>query len=115
MSLNLTVKPIKDMTIVECEGRIDGITSEQLQSQLMQIIEEGQSNIILDMTAVNYISSVGFRVFLIAQKKTHTMDGQVVLCGLKGELKELFKIAGFTAIFKFVDDVTQASKVFVEL
>ena len=87
-------------TVLVIEGRIDSVSSAELEKKLITLIETGGvKDIVLDFDAMDYISSAGLRVLLMAAKKTGKLGGKVVLCGLCANVKEVFDISGFSNIF----------------
>ena len=71
-------------------------------------ISSGQVKIVMDLSAVDYISSMGLRVFIAAQKEAKKRSGEVVIVGLNQMLKQVFDISGFTNLFVFFDNVSEA-------
>ena len=49
---------------VSVDGKIDGATSPELESRLVEWLDQGETKIILDLQEVFYISSAGLRVVL---------------------------------------------------
>jgi anti-sigma B factor antagonist len=88
------------ITIFELDGRLDSVTSGQLEKSLLAGMQAGVKYIIIYFSKVDYISSAGLRVLLMAAKKSKTAGGEVVLAALINNVKEVFDIAGFTAIFQ---------------
>ncbi len=58
-----------DVLIVRPEGRIDTNTSEELEKWLASRLDGGRKRLVLDLGALDYISSAGLRVFLMTLKK----------------------------------------------
>lgn len=78
------------------EGRLDTITSPQLESELRDGTE-GVTELIFDLADLVYISSAGLRVLLSAQKMMNK-KGSMVLRNVKPEIMEIFEITGFSGI-----------------
>ena len=97
-----------DVLIVRPEGRIDTNTSEELERRLMSRLDGGLKRLVVDMSAVDYISSAGLRVFLMTVKKLRGTGGQLVLCGLNASVRQIFELAGFLSIFAVEADVDRA-------
>ena len=87
MPLTITVDTVQSTKVIKLDGRIDGLTTPDFQTQVLELIESGDNHIVVDMSAVPYISSVGFRVFIIAQKKlsVHGQGGIIFLSTQKGD------------------------------
>ena len=97
-----------DVLIVRPQGRIDTNTSEELESWLMSRLEGSPKRLVVDMSAVDYISSAGLRVFLMTVKKLRGTGGQLVLGGLNPSVRQIFELAGFLSIFAVEADVDRA-------
>ncbi|MEN6461573.1 MAG: STAS domain-containing protein [Syntrophomonas sp.] len=97
--MNIKEAKKNNAMVVAIEGRLDSSTSGVLEKKLITLIEEGEKNLVLDFAGMDYISSAGLRVLLMAAKKTSKMGGKVVLSALSANVKEVFDIAGFTSIF----------------
>jgi anti-anti-sigma factor len=82
------------------EGRIDGSSGPALDEEISKSIASGANRMLLDMTAVEYISSAGLRVVLHAAKQIKSLGGQLVLCSLNDQIKDVFDISGFS---RFLD------------
>lgn len=78
------------------EGRLDTITSPVLENEINGSLE-GITELILDFTGIEYISSAGLRVLLLAQKIMNR-QGNMRLTGVTGTVREVFDITGFTDI-----------------
>lgn len=108
--MNIKEAKREKATVLMIEGRIDSVSSADLEKKLIALIETGGvKNIVLDFDAMDYISSAGLRVLLMAAKKTGKLNGKVVLCGLCANVKEVFDISGFTNIFGIFSSLEEAA------
>lgn len=80
-------------------GRIDSNTSGALEKRLLQHLAGGEKRLVVDLLGVEYISSAGLRVLLLAANKLRPLGGQLVLCSMGQSVREVFELAGFTAVF----------------
>ena len=97
---------IKDgRCVVGLKGRLDALTAVELEQNLSKIIENGNLDIVLDLTNLEYISSAGLRIFLLIAKKLKTLKGDLCLAGLGGNIKEVIEISGFPSIMSCYDDI----------
>ena len=78
------------------EGRLDTITSPQLESELRTDMN-AVTNLVFDLANLTYISSAGLRVILSAQKAMNK-KGTMVLRNVRPEIMEIFEITGFSSI-----------------
>ena len=88
-----------NIIILEPNGRLDTNTSDEFEAKLVGLIDEEELRLVIDLIHVDYISSAGLRVLLMAAKKLKIMNGSIVLCSMSDHIKEVFDIAGFTPIF----------------
>jgi len=98
--------------IIEIEGRLDTTNYSQLEKKLLEHIDAGQKDILIDCSKMDYVSSSGLRIFLMALKKITALNGKFVLCGLQENISEIFEISGFTSIFQIFENQDQALEVF---
>ena len=84
-----------DLTIA-LKGRLDTLTSPQLEEELNADIE-GVENLWFDFSELEYISSAGLRVLLSAQKTMNT-KGSMTVKNVSEEIREIFDVTGFSDI-----------------
>ncbi len=90
------------MTEIKTPKRIDAVTAPELDKRLKSCLAEGEKELIIDMEETVYISSVGLRAFVSAQKKIRTMeDGSMVLCHVSPQIMEIFEVTGFGSVLTF--------------
>jgi anti-anti-sigma factor len=106
--MNLTNEKKNEFCVLNIEGRIDTTNFSQFENEINTLLSAGEKNFVFDCSGLNYISSSGLRVFLIAQKKTLSLNGKLHLCNLQPSIKEIFDISGFSSIFKIFDNQEKA-------
>lgn len=87
--------------IFKLTGRLDASTSAEFEDKILDVIINGNTDILIDFSDLEFISSSGLRVLLIAAKKIKAEDGSIKICGIKKHIYEVFEIAGFTPLFEF--------------
>lgn len=90
---------VNGFTVVRIKGKLDASNSNVLEEKLVSIIDKNDENILINLRELDYISSSGLRVLLFTAKKMKELKGKFVLCELVPHIKDIFEIAGFTAIF----------------
>lgn len=106
--MRMTVETIGDVKVLAIIGKLDTHTSQEAQDLLTELINKGAREIVVDLAALDYISSIGFRVFLMAAKQLSKEDGTLRICGITGNVKEVFDISGFATIFNIFDNQAAA-------
>ena len=95
--MDITETKQGEVTVIALAGRLDSSTSTQLEQYILPRIVD-KARLIVDFSALDYISSAGLRVLLLAAKKVKQADGRLALCALKEHIREVFEISGFLAI-----------------
>jgi anti-anti-sigma factor len=96
--------------ILTLTGRIDAATTDHVAQTLAACIDRGERRIVMDLAAVDYISSVGLRSLIVAAKRLAPLGGRLGLCRLQPRIKQLFDIAGFTPLFPIADTADEAAE-----
>jgi len=78
------------------EGRLDTTTAPQLEAELKRSVD-GVEKLVIDMAALEYISSAGLRVLLSAQKVMNK-QGEMLIRNVNETIMEVFEITGFVDI-----------------
>lgn len=108
--MNVKTQEEKGYWVVKLEGRLDISNSSQFEQDCMKWIEQGQRKFILDLAALEYISSAGLRSILAATKKLKAQNGSLALCALSGLVEEVVTVSGFDNILQVFPDLDQAMK-----
>lgn len=95
MKINKTVEEGK--VKLALEGRLDAITSGELQAVLSEILES-VGELTLDLTSLDYISSAGLRVVLGTQKQINAKKGKMIIKNVNETVMEVFQLTGFVDI-----------------
>ncbi|MCR5237223.1 MAG: STAS domain-containing protein [Lachnospiraceae bacterium] len=97
--MTVTKKQDGNMLTVSIDGKLDALTSPQLEKELGNL--NGIDNLVLDLKDLIYTSSAGLRVFLNAQK---IMDdqGDMVIRNANEEVMDIFKETGFDKLLYII-------------
>jgi anti-anti-sigma factor len=89
-----------DVTVVSVRGRLDSTTAPGLSARLSRALEEPKRRLLIDFSQLEYISSAGFRVLLVAARHASQTDGAIALSGVAGKVRQLFDLGGFLDLFQ---------------
>ncbi len=81
-------------------GRLDTTTAPELEKEITAVPAE-VTLLVLDFSALEYLSSAGLRVILAAQKKMQK-QGAMQVSGVNESVMEVFEITGFSDILNIV-------------
>lgn len=108
--MQISDEKIADVLVVQLKGRLDATTSKSVEEHLLKQMDAGERTFVLDLAHLDYISSVGLRVFMVAAKRLKMLQGRIAMCALQGPIKQLFDISGFATMFPLFDDREAAVK-----
>ena len=94
--LDITKKTNESELTVALTGRLDTITAPELEKELKSSLD-GVTTLIIDMTALEYISAAGLRVLLSAQKIMNN-QGEMKVNHVNETIMEIFEVTGFSDI-----------------
>jgi anti-sigma B factor antagonist len=106
--MDIIVDEVGDVRAVRIGGNLDTQTSTVAQEQLTQLIDNGATKILIDFEELNYISSSGLRVLLVAHKRLEGNSGQVRICNPNTMVREVFDTSGFSDIFSVYGSQAEA-------
>lgn len=95
-------------SMVTASGRIDSNTAPTFEEALKTAIEGGQSNMVLLLKEVDFMSSAGLRAMVSSLKACKSGGGNLVLATPSKRVVEVMQLAGLTSLFTVFDDVTAA-------
>ncbi|MEO5876233.1 MAG: STAS domain-containing protein [Streptosporangiaceae bacterium] len=97
-----------DRAIVAVSGEVDVFTSPELREYLQNLIEEGNLNLILDLTGVEFLDSCGLGVLVGIFHRLQSRDGSLVFAGASERVGKVFHITQLTKIFELYPTLDQA-------
>jgi anti-sigma B factor antagonist/stage II sporulation protein AA (anti-sigma F factor antagonist) len=109
--MNLNVTRHGNSVVLAPVGRIDHASAEAFGAALQPHLEacrDGAGSIVLDMSGVDYVSSVGLRVLMMASRQVKGRKGHIVVAALAPLVREVFEISRFNLVFDLFDDVGAA-------
>ena len=97
---------------VTVKDRMDARLSPELQCTIEAILESGQTRLLFDLSALEYLRSSVLRVILKTIKTLERKKGRVVLCCLNGYVSEIFEVNRFKDTISITDSLETGFKAF---
>jgi anti-sigma B factor antagonist len=94
------------------DRRIDALGSAALKSQVGARIAQGESQIVLDLSDVEFVDSNGL-VAMLSLLKRLTPPGNMVLCGCRPAVVELMRLTRLDRVFRMCATQAEAQQAFV--
>jgi len=90
----------EEQLIVHLSDRLDATNAEAAREIIVDSINKIETDVLIDVNDLKYISSAGLQVILYLAKETKAAGKQTLLRGAKGEVWEIFKLSGFLTFLK---------------
>jgi anti-anti-sigma factor len=85
--------------VLSISGRISSGDAANLLDRLNKLLLSGEKMILLDFKEVLFLTSATFRVLLVATKEAEQNAARVALCGVLGQIREVFEMSGLLGVF----------------
>jgi anti-sigma B factor antagonist/stage II sporulation protein AA (anti-sigma F factor antagonist) len=99
--LQITTQTFADTIVVAPVGRIDHRSAAELEAVLLPLVgqsTERKAPLVLDFSSVDYISSVGLRVLMIAARQMRAAGAGLSVAALQSVVAEIFGISRFDKV-----------------
>ncbi|MGQ9681071.1 MAG: STAS domain-containing protein [Anaerolineae bacterium] len=107
--MEVKTKQLKRVGVVEVSGRVDSATAPRLEAALQEIMGQSRFRIVVDLGAVEYLSSAGLRVLVSALKQARRWNrGDVRLARVPVRIKDVLQLAGLDVLFRSYEDPVDA-------
>jgi len=106
--MNFTKDEVDGKVIIRCTGRLDAISSPQLEAAMNKMVDEKHNEIAVDFNEIDYLSSAGMRLLLSMTKRLKTAGGHLALFSLHEDVIEIIRMAGFEHILNIFPDEQHA-------
>ena len=109
--MDLSPKRFADTMVLAPAGRIDHQNAEAFRTALGPHLDNcaaDKDRVVLDLSRLEYISSAGLRIFMLAAKQTKAQQGTLAVTGLPPVVSEIFSIARFDLILQMFPSLREA-------
>jgi len=106
--MDITQERDGDVVVVRLSGRLDSSAAPGAEERLSAAVSGEAPRVVIDMSALTYVSSAGLRVLLVAAKKVQQRKGKLALGGLAENVRAVFAATGFDSIMAIEHDAAAA-------
>jgi len=103
--MDIVCEEREDAACFRLAGRLDAEAAPEAERQVRRALEAGKQRLLFDVSRLDYISSAGLRVLLMALKALAPAGGRVVLCGPAPHVREIFEVSRFSTVMPIADTV----------
>jgi anti-sigma B factor antagonist len=109
--MNVTSRRFANAVVLAVTGRLDQDTCDVFRGDLSRHVEDtarGGGAIVLDLSALEYVSSAGLRCFMLASRQAKALSGRIFVAALQPMVREIFEISHFNLVFQVFPTVREA-------
>ena len=88
-----------DAYVISLTGEVDLYTAPEFKQQLLDVIGQGASQVVVDFTNTTFIDSTTLGVLVGGVKRLRTNDGQLTLVCSDRNITKIFEITGLDRVF----------------
>ena len=110
MELSLATRTVAGHTVLEVGGEVDVYTAPRLRERLIELVDGGSRNVVVDLGGVDFLDSTGLGVLVGALKRLRAVDGTFGLVCSKEALLKIFRITALDQVFPIFASVEAATE-----
>ena len=99
MDLRIRLRKLGNVPVLELEGELDAYTCSRLREAMIEAIEEGGANLVVNMKDVEYIDSSGLGTLVGGLKRVSEKQGVIAVCCTNPQIRKVFDITGLVKVF----------------
>ncbi len=113
MSLNISIRLVNGISVVDLEGRITlGATAALLRGTMKELLAGDQYRILLNLSNVSYIDSSGLGELIGAFSAVSDRGGRLKLANIQPRVDELMRLTKLYSVFDIYDSEAEALRSF---
>ena len=93
--------------------KLDSLLAPGFKSELVVIVENGEKNILVDLSNCKSCDSSGMSVLSFGNRLCNGVNGKFVLCGLTNPIREMMDPIGFDTLLSVANTKAEAEKLFL--
>ena len=95
----MEVRRHRGWTVVEVTGDLEMASAPALRQLVVQLLSAGARHIAVDLTAVDFLDSIGLGMLVAALKRVRTHDGEFVVVCPEPRLRRVFELTELVSVF----------------
>ncbi|MDI6716739.1 MAG: STAS domain-containing protein [Actinomycetota bacterium] len=108
MDLKIESKEVNGIGVIVLEGEVDVYTAPKLKSRLIDMVDEGKYNIVIDLQKVEFMDSSGLGVLVGGLKRVKSHQGSISLVITQENILKIFRITGLVKVFPIFSSEEEA-------
>ncbi len=108
MVMEISSSDMKRVQLFEVMGRVDSTNAAELGGAMDRSIDDGKTNLVLDLGGVEYMSSAGLREMVRVLKRVKRSGGDLRIANPSERVREVLELAGLDSIFEIYPTQVEA-------
>ncbi|MCE9588322.1 MAG: STAS domain-containing protein [Verrucomicrobia bacterium] len=104
---DITHSQDEGLHILHLSGRLDTVTSPAAETQIIEVIEKGDT-FIMNLRDLVYISSAGLRLILVFMKRTKKKNARMIFCAPGEHVLKVFEVSNFLEFLEITESIEEA-------
>ena len=88
------------VAMIRPTGRVDSANAHEFEALVNAKLDEGVQKLVFDFGDLDFMSSAGLRVVLVAGKRMRESKGKLAFAGLRDNVHDVFAMSGFLKLFQ---------------
>lgn len=106
--MNIESTKLDKAVLLKVDGRMDAENAGKFQRSCEEWIANGTRHIVVELSELRYVSSMGLGCFLAVLKALQDKGGSMILCRLGGLPKQVFELTRLLGLFPVYDSIDAA-------
>jgi anti-sigma B factor antagonist len=94
-----TDHPEPNVAVIELKGEVDLYTCPELKDELLRVIGDGATIVVVDLTETTFIDSTGLGVLIRGVERLTTEDGRLAVVCIDPNMVKVFEVTGLDRVF----------------
>ncbi len=104
MDLQINVRKNGTTRIIDLHGEVDAYTSARFREIMLELIDDGGIDLVINMCKVEYIDSSGLGALVGGLKRVSERNGKIVIVSDGPQIRKVFEITGLEKVFPIYDE-----------
>ncbi len=110
--MEISTREAYGVQIVDMKGRLDSRTAGPSSDKLVQIAKGDNKQVLINLGELEFITSAGLRVLLVAAKLLQNSGGALKLCNANEMVQQVLETSGFNSLLHLYPTEADAIKSF---
>ncbi len=107
--MNYSISEKYNCVVIDLKGRVmGGPDAEKFTNEIHKLIDEGKTNIIINLEQVKFMNSSGLGILIGGLKTVREADGDVKLCNADKRISSLLMVSQLNTVFDHYTSLDEA-------